>query len=71
MTAKVLIVLMLLITIADKESSMVNLQKEVEDAQKYVGLAETMGYVEKIGLIQQLKDQIYDLEAQKAALEAK
>lgn len=39
------------------------LSSEVQLAKRIVGLAETMEYVEKIGRIQQLKDQMAELQS--------
>lgn len=66
MLAKFLFTMLLTFSIEDKQDTMNELQLEVTEAQQIVGLAETMYYVEKIGRIQQLSDEITVLEERKA-----
>lgn len=54
--------------ITEKTAQMNELKAEITEAQKTVGLAETMDYVEKIGLVEQLQAQIEDLEKKKESL---
>ena len=50
--------------IKQKRHEIVVLSTEVQIAKRTVGLAETIDYVEKIGLIRQLQEQIIELEEQ-------
>lgn len=51
--------------ITQKAAQVQELNTEINEAQKSIGLAETVDYVEKIGLSTQLREQISELEQQK------
>lgn len=51
--------------ITQKTAQVQELNTEIDEAQKVIGLAETVDYVEKIGLTTQLQEQIAELEQQK------
>lgn len=57
--------------IKNKTAQAIELRTEIEEAQKTIGLAETVDYVEKIGLVKQIEGQIVDLEREKDQLESK
>lgn len=52
--------------ITQKAAQVQELNTEIYVAQKSIGLAETVDYVEKIGLSAQLQAQIADLEQQRS-----
>lgn len=51
--------------IAQKAAQVQELNTEITEAQKTIGLTETVDYVEKIGLSAQLQKQITEMQQQK------